>query len=89
MRLTYILAAIIVATLHASGTAIPAATNPKATTISNGVALSTVDGVQRDGGRILRVEKDAVKDDGIEEERFIKKLSSYVKRWIPEQMLGR
>ncbi|OWY99514.1 RxLR effector protein [Phytophthora megakarya] len=63
MRLTFIFAVIIAATLHASGTAVTTTKDSK-TTIENVVATGTVDRARKDEGRLLRrVEKLAAEEE--------------------------
>ncbi|KAK1933717.1 hypothetical protein P3T76_011931 [Phytophthora citrophthora] len=81
MRLTYLLALVIAATLHASGTALPTDKNIKTPAIA-------ADDANVDGGRMLRVVKKEKAE--IQEERImnpIKKLGSFLKKKWDKQTL--
>ncbi|EGZ09679.1 avirulence protein 1b [Phytophthora sojae] len=67
MRLTFIFAAVIAASLHASGAALPSATASNIAEVENEASPATADSAHADGGRMLRrVEK----NDEIDEERI-------------------
>ncbi|KAG7384088.1 hypothetical protein PHYPSEUDO_003003 [Phytophthora pseudosyringae] len=87
MRITYVLAVVVAATLHANGTALPVTKDSEAM-IENGDAHAIDDSVQADGGRLLRrvekdedefeddVDEDDTNDDDSNEERgVVKKLN--------------
>ncbi|OWZ09330.1 Avirulence (Avh) protein [Phytophthora megakarya] len=70
MRVAYIFAVIIAATLHASGVALPATKDSKVM-IDNVAAPAIADATQVDARRQLRrVPKNSEKEDEIEEERM-------------------
>ncbi|OWZ17362.1 Avirulence (Avh) protein [Phytophthora megakarya] len=70
MRVAYIFAVIIAATLHASGAALPATKGSKVM-IDNVATPAIADATQTNAGRQLRrVHKNSKKEDEIEEERL-------------------
>ncbi|KAG7383566.1 hypothetical protein PHYPSEUDO_003545 [Phytophthora pseudosyringae] len=89
MRLTYILAVVIAATLHASGTALSANKGGNAV-IENGASPDTIDSTYAGGERLLRrVEKNAAHEDAAEdEERLFKGLKKYL-NYIPSKLKDR
>ncbi|ETI39046.1 hypothetical protein F441_15152 [Phytophthora nicotianae CJ01A1] len=78
MRLAYIFTLVIATTLHASGFALPTATNPRVR-IQN-EAPEMVEAINADGGRLLRrIGTDAK----VEEERTWNNFGKWLKKQIP------
>ncbi|EGZ28985.1 avirulence protein 1b [Phytophthora sojae] len=78
MRLTFIFAAVIAASLHASGAALPSATASKIAEVENDAFPATADSAHADGGGMLRrIEKnDKINEERIDFLKFWKALTS-------------
>ncbi|ETI44578.1 hypothetical protein F441_10669 [Phytophthora nicotianae CJ01A1] len=79
MRLTWILAMVLAATLQANSIALPAAKGTNAM-FENVPSPDVADSVRAGGGRLLtRIEKPASNEDAIEEERFFSRFMRWYK----------
>ncbi|KAG3106348.1 hypothetical protein PI125_g13194 [Phytophthora idaei] len=80
MRLAYLFAMIIAATLHASGSALPTAQGAIQATLAN---VAAYDIVGTDGGRRLR-QAEKVDEETKDEERFLTRFGKYLKNLTPK-----
>nr|AEK80457.1 Avh7a [Phytophthora sojae]AEK80458.1 Avh7a [Phytophthora sojae] len=77
MRLTFIFAAVIAASLHASGAALPSATASNIAEVENEASPAIADSTHADGGRMLRrVEKNEIDEERIDWSKVWAKLTS-------------